>query len=145
MAALRLLSLCGMMGEKKHCRKDPNIAETIGTWQIDPQTCNIAERQIDLFFLPCGEYRYIYRSACIYVYRYIYIYIWRSSVHLCYIFLSSVDPSRRYLLGFIFRCFFPGSAAGGGSPLIYIYIFSLWVCPSKNGIVALKKVNKTRS
>ena len=123
MAALRLLSLCGMMGEKKHCRKDPNIAETIGTWQIDPQTCNIAERQIDLFFClveSIGIYIYIYLRVYMYIdiYIYIYIYIWRSSVHLCYIFLSSVDPSRRYLLGFIFRCFFPGSAAGGGSPLI---------------------------
>ena len=59
MVLLLGVSLCGMMGEKKHCRKDPNIAEIIGTWQIDPKSCNIAGKQIDLFFLPCGGYRYI--------------------------------------------------------------------------------------
>ena len=52
-----------------------------------------------------------------------------TSVHIyLYIFLSSVDPSRRYLLGFIFRCFFPGSAAGGGSPLIRAPAPRPWHC-----------------
>jgi hypothetical protein len=39
------------LGEKTHCRNDPNIAKkNIGPLQIAPKSWNIAEKQIDLFF-----------------------------------------------------------------------------------------------
>ena len=68
--------LRGMIGGEKTLQKrSKHCKKYIGPLQIDPKSWNVAEKQIDLFFLPCGGCRCIIYIYTIYVCMYIiYVY-----------------------------------------------------------------------